>query len=579
MISSALRRLVRPVAPLLVAAVAAQALAAAATVVPLIALASYAAAWLRGTAHAASPTPALVAAASAVASVLLTALAGWLSHRADARLQLLLQRQLIAHLARLPLGSLTSRGAGRIKKTVHDDVGNLHYLVAHTILDVTTVVTAPVAALAYLATLDWRVAAVALAPLIAGVHLFMRAMSGSGANFVRYAQAQSAVNAAIVDYVQGVPVVKAFGRARSAQETFARATDAFHDFFSAWSRSTAAVTTASWLVVTPAVTLALFAAAALLLLAAGWSTPDAVLALALAGPAVAAPVAVVGPRLQAIRTAGSAAAAIVEVLDAQAMSWRTGTRQPADAGVEFDGVQFGYLGGPAVLHSITETLPAGSFTALVGPSGSGKSTFASLLARFHDPTGGAVRIGGVDLRELSEEQLYAHVSFVFQETVLLHGSIRDNLTGGREVGQDDVIRAATAAAIHDRVMRLPRGYDSVVGEDAELSGGEAQRVAIARALLRDTPILVLDEATAATDLATQSTIQRALGVLVRGRTVLVIAHRLRTVTAADQILVLDGGRIVESGTHHELLAAAGRYARMWAAQEPTMEGEPSCSAA
>lgn len=213
-------------------------------------------------------------------------------------------------------------------------------------------------------------------------------------------------------------------------------------------------------------------------------------------------------------------------------------------------------------------LTPGTVTALVGPSGSGKSTLASLVTRFHDVTGGRITVGGADVREIASERLYRHIGFVLQDVQLLRTSVRDNIRLARpDASEEEVREAARAAQIDRRIEALPRGYDSVVGEEAVLSGGEAQRVSIARALLADAPVLVLDEATAFADPESEAAIQDAIARLVRGRTVLVIAHRLPTIVEADQIAVLSGGRITERGRHPELLAENGLYARMWASHE------------
>jgi len=243
-----------------------------------------------------------------------------------------------------------------------------------------------------------------------------------------------------------------------------------------------------------------------------------------------------------------------------------GLRQaPAGHAVRFENVGHSHGGGHRVLSDISFTLEPGTVTAVVGPSGAGKSTLARLLLRFFDPDEGRILLGGVDLRHIEPGQLYRRIGFVLQEVRLIHASVRDNIALGRpSASQQEVEDAARVAQIHERILALPRGYDSVVGEDALLSGGELQRVSIARAVLLDPPVLVLDEATAAADAGNEAAIQRALSRFAQGRTLMVIAHRLDTVMHADRILVLEGGALVEQGTHRQLLARGGRYARLWA---------------
>jgi ATP-binding cassette subfamily B protein len=236
--------------------------------------------------------------------------------------------------------------------------------------------------------------------------------------------------------------------------------------------------------------------------------------------------------------------------------------------VEFDKVEFAYDPTRPILKGISLSVPAGQTVALVGPSGSGKSTIGRLMFRFYDVTGGAVRIDGQDLRDVTQDSLHAAIGVVPQDTVLFNDSIRYNIAYGRDgASEDEIVAAAKAAKIHDFIVSLPEGYDTAVGERGlKLSGGEKQRVGIARTILKNPPILLLDEATSALDTQTERDIQTSLKAMGEGRTVITIAHRLSTIADADQIVVLEKGEIVERGRHDELLAHRGRYAQMWARQ-------------
>ncbi|MFJ8790606.1 ABC transporter ATP-binding protein [Streptomyces sp. NPDC102462] len=564
-----LRALAEPVRGRLVLAVGLQAVAALAAVVPFIAV-SRIADRLTGASPADGgalwPLVTLACAAGLLALVCATA-AGALAHLADNDLQLTLRRRLARHIGRLPLGRLTDKGTGEVKQAVQDDVSALHTLFAHTLLDVVAVLTAPVLALGYLFSVDWRLALLSVVPLLLGVHLFSRAMSGAAAQMAEFGAALGRISTAAVEFAAGIAVFKSFGRGRKAHERFVAATEGFADFFSGWVRATLVSSTAAVLVVAPAVVLLLLTVAGAVFVTNGWMTGAELVPFLLLGPAVAAPMGVVGPRIQQIRAGQAAAVRIMELLRTPALPEPTAPALPEGHHISMRGASFSYDGRTDVLRGVDLDLAPGTVTALVGSSGSGKSTLASLLPRFHDVTDGKVTLGGADLRDIPATELYRRVGFVLQDVRLLRASVADNIRLGRpDATDEEVERCARAARIHDRVMALPNGYATELGTAVTLSGGEAQRLSIARALLADAPVLVLDEATAYADPHSEALIQDALSALAAGRTLLVIAHRLSTIRSADRIVVLEDGRITEQGRHDDLLAARGRYATLWEAQ-------------
>lgn len=563
--------LVRPVRGLLLAAMGLQAAASTLGLLPLFALIAFTSAWLTG---GAAPARGVVVAAviGTVGAALAAAASTWLTHRADARLAWILQGRLAEVIRRAPLPMVAGQGAARLRKVVQDDIAALHYWVAHTILDVTNLVVTPCVGLAALILVDWRLAALSLLPLGLGVWWYVRAMRGSAGNFAEYAVQQQRIGSMVVDFVRGLPVAKIYGGASGPEARYLTAIHGFHDFFRGWSRATAAVTTASWLVVAPAVVaggLALIGGVGVL---AGAVSPAAFVAGVLLGPAIAAPVAVAGPRLQALRTGLAALGTITELLDQPQLAWGAADPPPRPSPVGLDCVTVRY-GDRVALDQVSLTLPTRGLVALVGASGSGKSTIASLLARFADPDEGRVLIGGTDITSLRERDVYERISFAFQDTGMRQTSIRDALTGGREIAEERLTWAAEQAAIHDDIVALARGYDTVLGEDTDLSGGQRQRLALARALLREPDVLVLDETLSALDSGTRAVVLATLRAQARLRTVLLMAHQLRLVQDADRILVVDRGRVVGDGVHADLVDQCAAYRSLWTAQFPASDGE------
>lgn len=494
-----------------------------------------------------------------------------LTHLADADLGAGLRRQMVEHLRVVPLGWFGGHTSGRVKKAAQDDVSTMHHLVAHSITDLTAAVVVPVVTLAYLMVVDWRMALVALLPLVAAIGLYAQAMGGSMELYQRYDDSLAEINAATVEYASGIAVVKAFGQSGRAHVRFSSVVTEFVDFFTRWMRQAGAAGTAMEIAASPPIALAALTVCGAALMATGTPFMDVLPGLVL-GLGISAPVMALGFSFQELREAQEASRHVGQLLAVPAMPEPAQCHSPNGSVVEVDNVSFSYDDSGLALDEVTLRLEPGTTTALVGASGSGKSSLARLIPRFYDPQVGQVRLGGVGVAEIGSAHLYQQVGFVFQDDYLLHTSLHDNIALGRpDATRQQVRDVARAAQIDDRIMALPRGYDAVLGEDAVLSGGERQRVAIARALLADAPVLILDEATAYADPDSEAAIQVALSQLVRGRTLLVIAHRLHTITAADNIVVLSGGRIVESGKHEDLLVAEGEYARLWRATNAAEE--------
>lgn len=474
-------------------------------------------------------------------------------------------------LSAIPLGWYADRDSGAVKKIVREDVVAVHTIVAHVPADAASAIAMPLTGFGILFWYDWRFALGMIAWIVVILALTsMLNTEGMQETTEQYMSAQASMSQALVELVGGITTVKNFSGTGRVFDRYERALDHFITWTGNWMRSSGKSQSVALSLLAPAGMLPPVALLGWAIVAWGGADPGLLVPFIAVG--VGLPTGLVGliPLAQFITSGAEAARRLDELLALDPLPVPAEPAPIPDGalGVEFDHVTFGYDPGHPVIRDLTAGFPAGTVTALVGPSGSGKTTVTRLAARFHDVDSGAVRLGGVDLRDADDADVLAHLAIVEQDVALIHGTAAENIALGFPGADRAAIEAAARAArIHDRILGLPNGYDTVLGDaGGHLSGGERQRVALARAFLRDAPVVLLDEATAWADPHSQREIQEALANLAAGRTVIVVAHRLTTVTGVDRILVLDGGRVVEDGTHDELAAAGGLYSTLWEAQ-------------
>ncbi|WP_027015481.1 ABC transporter ATP-binding protein [Comamonas composti] len=470
------------------------------------------------------------------------------------------------HLRRLPMGWFAGQRSGDLGARLTSDLELVENLWSHFLGVFVSGLAMPAFLTLFLLWLDWRLALV----MLAGIPLALLALAwtqrAAARPGERLVQAGAAAQSALLEYVQGIGVIRGFGRFGEAFRRLEATLDAQHAAMLAVE-----LKPAPWLV---AYGLVLEAGYVSLVLAGGWwlaagtLAPEVLVAFLVLALPLYRQLFEVGLSTMLLRFARRALVRIEQILAEPALPEPAHPRLPQAHGLVIENLCFAHDGVP-VLDGVCCEIPACGLTAVVGPSGAGKSTLVHLMARLWEVQGGSIRLGGVDLRDIGTDALHRQVAMVFQDVLLFSGTVLDNLRIGRpDASREQAIDAARRAQAHGFITALPQGYDTVLDEGgSSLSGGERQRISIARALLKNAPVLLLDEATASVDPSAEAEIQQAITALARGRTVVAIAHRLASVRHADQILVLDQGRLVEQGRHAELLRLGGVYARLWAAQQ------------
>ena len=488
-----------------------------------------------------------------------------LSHKTTFALIAGIRTALLEKLARLPLGTVRETPSGALKNIMVERTDAIETTLAHVVPEVTANLLAPLLMFLYLCRIDWRMALLSLATLPLTLLCLMAMFHDYERPFRRTQETTKALNDTAVEYIGGIEVIKAFGKAESSYARFARAAEENANSFTDWMQATI-VPFSLGMTIAPATLLAVLPLGAVFVMQGTLAFHDYVMILILACGLIT-PLITALSFSDSIGKATSIFGEIDAVLTLPELSRPAGSRvMPKGSEVRLCDVRFGY-GEKEVLHGINLCIPEGKVTALVGPSGSGKSTIAKLVASLWDVGDGSITLGGVDLRELSTEDYNRQVAYVSQDSFLFNTTVRENIRMGRPGASDaEVEQVARDSGCYDFIAELENGFDTVVGgSGAHLSGGERQRISIARAMMKDAPLLILDEATSYADPENEALIQRSVARLAQHKTLLVIAHRLSTIVNADQIVVVEAGRIAACGTHEALLRESPLYRNMWEA--------------
>ena len=485
------------------------------------------------------------------------------SHKATFAVLGNIRKQGLAKLSRMPLGDVQARGSGELKNILVERVDSIEPTLAHAIPEMSSNAAAVLATFIYLLVLDWRMALASLITFPLGMIFFGLMMAGYNKNYARTVAATNTLNDTAVEYIGGIEVIKVFGKAKSSYEKFVSAAKECARSYIDWMNKSNFYFTFAMNIM-PATLLSVLPIGGLLL-KSGTLSPERFVLIVILSMGLITPIIGCMKFTDDLAKVGTIISQVTDILTAPELPRpETDAETPRGSTVELRNVHFGYS-DTEVLHGIDLTFRKGTINALVGPSGSGKSTIAKLIASFWDVSGGSILVGGADIRNISAEHYHKLVAYVSQDNFLFDTTVRENIRMGRPGATDaEVEQAARDCGCYDFIMELENGFDTVAGSGGgHLSGGERQRISIARAMLKNAPIVILDEATAYTDPENEAIIQQSVARLVRGKTLIVIAHRLSTVVDADQIAVVNGGRIEAAGTQAELLQTCPLYQTMW----------------
>ena len=500
---------------------------------------------------------------SFILAELLHSISTALSHKATFTVLANIRKTCCEKLARVPLGYVKDTSSGTFKNILVERIDSIETTLAHIVPEFTSNLLAPVIILIYFFLTDWRLALWSLVPVVVGFLSYFGMMLDYKPSFERTVQTTKDLNDAAVEYIDGIEVIKAFGKTESSYAKFTRAAMAYADSFISWMKR-CSIFHALMMVVTPYTLLTVLPFGAHYVENGTLTIPDFIMCIILS-LGIVGPLITVGSYTDDLGKIGVIVGEVVGILEQPELKRPAeSTAVPKDNSVTLTDVKFGYH-DKEILHGVTMELKAGTVNAIVGPSGSGKSTIAKLIASLWDVNSGSIKIGGTDIKQLSLTDFNRKIAYVAQDNYLFNESVRENIRQGNPNATDEqVIEVTKKSGCYDFIMQLENGFDTIVGgAGGHLSGGERQRISIARAMLKDAPIVILDEATAYTDPENEAILQNSIAKLVAGKTLIVIAHRLSTVKDSDQIFVINEGNVAAHGTHEELLASCPLYKEMW----------------